>query len=112
MKKLVLLTVVGFVFAVSELLANPGSHLAEMDWEKQLVEAQKNNDYGMCHEIVIAAYQDKNQSVLEKAAAICWPIGKNIRKLRPGWALMGIETKEDYIRFVGATVDAQQSGAE
>lgn len=112
MKMLVLFTIVSFLFTASELMANPGSHLAKMDWEKQLAEAKKNNDYGMCHEVVIAAYRDKNESVLDKAAAVCWPIGKNVQELRSGWALMGVETKEDYIHFVGATIDAQRSGEE
>jgi hypothetical protein len=42
--------------------------------------------------------------VLNKAAAICWPIGKNVEKLKPGWAMMGVETKEDYINFVGKSL--------
>ena len=112
MKKLALLFAVCFVLASQQLLAGSDSHLGKMDWEKQLSEAQKNNDYGMCHEVVIAAYLDKNESVLNKAADICWPIGKNVRKLKPGWALMSVKTKEDYLHFVGATLDAQQSGSE
>lgn len=84
MKKIALLFAVGFVFAAQPLMAEDGSHLGTMDWEKQLSEAQKTNDYGMCHDVVIAAYRDENESVLNKAAAICWPIGKNVRKLKPG----------------------------
>jgi len=112
MKKLALLFAISFVFAAQQLMAGSGSHLSKMDWEKQLSEAQQNNDYGMCHEVVIAAYRDKNESVLQKAAAICWPIGKNVQKLRSGWALMSVETVEDYLHFVGETVDVQGSGAE
>ena len=107
MKKLALLLVVGFLLVTSQLMANPESHLDKIDWEKQLAEAQKNNDYGSCHEVVIAAYLDNNQSVLNKAADICWPIGKNVQKLRPGWAIMGVETKEDYLDFVGRTLKAR-----
>lgn len=112
MKKITLLFTVCFVLAAQQLLAGSGSHLATMDWEKQLAEAQKNNDYGMCHEVVIAAYLDKNESVLHKAADICWPIGKEVQKLKPGWALMSVETVDDYLHFVGATLDAQQPGSE
>ena len=104
MKKLVLLFVVGFLFAACQHTSNTESHLAKMDWEKQLSEAQKNNDYGMCHDVVIAAYLDKNQSVLNMAADICWPIGKDVLELKPGWAIMGVETKEDYITFVGKSL--------
>ena len=107
MKKLVLLFVVGFLFAACQHTSNTESHLAKMDWEKQLSEAQKNNDYGMCHDVVIAAYLDKNQSVLDKAADICWSIGKEVPKLKPGWAIMGVETKEDYLHFVGKTLEAR-----
>ena len=104
MKKLTLLSVVVLLLAVSQLIANAESHLDKIDWEKQLSEAQKNNDYGTCHDIVIAAYLDNNQSVLNKAADICWPIGKNDPKLISGWAIMGVETKEDYIKFVGKSL--------
>ena len=104
MKKLALLFVVGFLFAGCQQTGKPESHLDKMDWEKQLSEAQKNNDYGMCHDVVIAAYLDKNQTVLDKAAAICWPIGKNDPQLAPAWGIMGVETKEDYIRFVGKSL--------
>jgi uncharacterized protein YcfL len=45
MKKLALLFVVSFVLVACQQTANPGSHLAKIDWEKQLSEAQKNNDY-------------------------------------------------------------------
>ena len=106
MKKLALLFAVCFVLASQQLLAGSDSHLGKMDWEKQLSEAQKNNDYGMCHEVVIAAYLDNNQSVLNKAAEICWPIGKNVQKLKPAWAIMGVESKEDYINFVGKSLGA------
>ena len=105
MKKLALLFVVGFLFVGCQQTGKPESHLDKMDWEKQLSEAQKNNDYGMCHDVVIAAYLDKNKTVLNKAADICWPIGKEVQKLKPGWALMGIETKEDYLRFTEKSLD-------
>ena len=104
MKKLALLLVVSFLLVASQLMAQSESHLGKMDWEKQLSEAQKNNDYGSCHEVVLAAYLDKNQTVLDKAAAICWPIGKNDPQLAPAWGIMGVETKEDYIRFVGKSL--------
>ena len=106
MKKLAFLFVFSFLFVACQQTANPESHLDKMDWEKQLSEAQKNNDYGMCHDVVIAAYLDNNQSVLNKAADICWPIGKEVQKLKPGWAMMGVETKEDYVRFVGKSLGA------
>jgi len=106
MKKPALILVAGFLLVVSQSMANAESHLDKIDWQKQLAEAQKNNDYGSCHDVVIAAYLDKNQDVLNKAADICWPIGKNVPKLKPGWALMGIETKEDYLKFVEKTVGA------
>jgi len=105
MKKLALLFVVSFLFVACQQTANTEGHLDKMDWEKQLSTAQKNNDYGMCHDVVIAAYLDKNQSVLNKAADICWPIGKEVQELKPGWAIMGVETKEDYIRFVGKSLE-------
>ena len=104
MKKLTLLLVVVFLLAASQLMANAESHLAKIDWEKQLSEAQTDNDYGKCHEVVIAAYLDKNQTVLDKAADICWPIGKNVQRLKPAWAIMGVESKEDYITFVGKSL--------
>ena len=104
MKKLALLFVFCVLFAASQLMADSESHLDKIDWEKQLSEAQKNNDYGSCHEVVIAAYLDKNQSVLNRAADICWPIGKNVQKLKPAWAIMGVENKEDYINFVGKSL--------
>jgi len=106
MKKLALLLVVSFLLVASQLMAQSGGHLDKMDWEKQLSEAQKNNDYGSCHDVVLAAYLDKNQTVLDKAAEICWPIGKNDPKLAPAWAIMGVETKEDYITFVGKSLGA------
>ena len=104
MKKSVLVSLVVFLLAASPLMANSDSHLDKIDWEKQLSEAQKNNDYGTCHEVVIAAYLDNNQSVLDRAAAICWPIGKNDPKLGRAWAIMGVETKEDYIIFTGKSL--------
>jgi hypothetical protein len=106
MKKPVLLLVVGCLIFASQQMARAESHLDKLDWEKQLSEAQKNNDYGSCHEVVIAAYLDNNQSVLNKAAEICWPIGKNVQKLKPAWAIMGVESKEDYINFVGKSLGA------
>ena len=108
MKKFVLLLLVVSLLPVAcQMKTTADGHLDKMDWEKQLTEAQKNNDYGSCHEVVIAAYLDNNQSVLNKAADICWPIGKNVQKLRPGWAIMGVETKEDYLDFVGRTLKAR-----
>lgn len=104
MKKFSLLTVAIFLFVAYQLMAGPEGHLAKIDWQKQLSEAQKNNDYGSCHDVVIAAYLDNNQDVLNKAADICWPIGKNVQSLQPGWAMMGVETKEDYINFVGKSL--------
>lgn len=107
MKKLALLSTVVFLFLASQLVTGAESHLGKIDWEKQLSEAQKNNDYGACHDVVIAAYLDKNLDVLNKAADICWPIGKNVPSLMPGWAIMGVETKEDYINFVGKSLGAK-----
>ncbi len=104
MKKVALLLVVSFLLVASQLVASSENHLAKIDWEKQLSEAQKNNDYGSCQEVVIAAYLDNNQNVLNKAADICWPIGKNVQKLKPAWAIMGVENKEDYINFVGRSL--------
>jgi hypothetical protein len=104
MKKFALLFVVSFLFVACQQTTNPESNLDKMDWKKQLSEAQKNNNYGMCHDVVIAAYLDNNQSVLNKAADICWPIGKEVQELKPGWAIMGVETKEDYITFVGKSL--------
>ena len=105
MRKLALLLVVCFLFIASQVIAKAESHLDKIDWEKQLSEAQKNNNYESCHEVVIAAYLDNNQNVLDKAADICWPIGKNVPKLKPGWAIMGVESKEDYLYFVGKTLE-------
>ena len=105
MKKLALLLVAGFLLAVSQLTANAAdSHLAKMDWQKQLAEAQKENDYGKCHEVTTAAYLDNNKEVLDKAAEICWPIGKNDPRFGQAWAIMGVETKEDYIVFTGKSL--------
>ena len=104
MKKFAILLGVSFLLFASQLMANSESHLDKIDWKKQLSEAQKNNDYGSCQEVVIAAYLDNNQSVLNKAADICWPIGKNVQRLKPAWAIMGVENKEDYINFVGKSL--------
>jgi hypothetical protein len=104
MKKLALLSVVSFLLVASVLMANSQSHLGKIDWEKQLSEAQKNNDYGSCQDVVIAACLDKNLSVLRKAADICWPIGKNDPDLAPGWNHMGVLTKEEYINMVGKSL--------
>ena len=108
MKKIVLLLLVSFLLVACQLPAKADGHLDKMDWEKQLSEAQKNNDYGKCHEVVIAAYLDKNQTVLDKAAGICWPIGKSDPKLTSAWAIMGVETKEDYIIFTGKSLGAEK----
>ena len=105
MKKLVLLLGVLFVFSGCDSgNKKPETHLDKLDWQKQLAEAQKNNDYGSCQDVVIAAYLDKNQSVLNKAADICWPIGKNDPDLTSGWAVMGVSTKEEYIEMVGKSL--------
>ena len=105
MKKLVLLLGVLFVFSGCDSgNKKPETHLDKLDWQKQLAEAQKNNDYGSCQDVVIAAYLDKNQSVLKKAADICWPIGKNDPNLTSGWAVMGVSTKEEYIEMVGKSL--------
>jgi hypothetical protein len=104
MKKLALLLVVSFLFVASQLMAESENHLDKMDWEKQLSEAQKNNDYGSCQDVVIAAYLDKNLSVLNKAADICWPIGKNDPDLASAWANMVVTTKEEYIDMLGKSL--------
>jgi uncharacterized lipoprotein YmbA len=106
MKKFALLFIVSFLLVACQPTANAQNHLDKMNWEKKLSEAQKNNDYGSCHEVVIAAYLDKNQTVLDKAADICWPIGKNDPKLTSAWAIMGVESKEDYIIFTGKSLSA------
>jgi hypothetical protein len=107
MKKFVLLLLVVSLLPVAcQMKTTADGHLDKMDWEKQLSEAQKNNDYGKCHEVVIAAYLDKNQTVLDKAADICWPIGKKDPRLTSAWAVMGVESKEDYIIFTGKSLSA------
>jgi len=80
------------------------THLDKLDWQKQLAEAQKNNDYGSCQEVVVAAYLDNNKSVLDKAADICWPIGKNDPKIGIDFASMVVTTKEEYIEMVGSSL--------
>ena len=105
MKKLVLLLLV--LFALSGCgpgNKKPETHLDKLDWQKQLAEAQKNNDYGSCQDVVIAAYLDKNLSVLDKAADICWPIGKNDPDLASAWANMVVTTREEYIDMVGKSL--------
>jgi len=82
----------------------PETYLDKLDWQKMLSEAQRNNNYGSCQDVVIAACLDKNQSVLNKAADICWPIGKNDPNLAPAWAHMGVIKKEDYINMVGKSL--------
>ena len=106
MKKLVLFLVVLSVLSSCDSgNKKPETHLDKLDWQKQLVEAQKYNDYGSCQDVVIAAYLDKNLSVLNKAADICWPIGKNDPDLSSGWAIMGVSTKEEYIDMVGKSLN-------
>jgi hypothetical protein len=105
MKKFVLLLVVLFVSGgCGSGNKKPETHLDKFDWQKQLVEAQKNKDYGSCQDVVIAAYLDKNLSVVNKAADICWPIGKNDPALASSWANMVVTTKEDYIIMVGKSL--------
>jgi len=107
MKKLVLLLVVLFVLSGCDSgNKKPETHLDKLDWQKQLAEAQKNKDYGSCQDVVIAAYLDKNLSVLNKAADICWPIGKKDPNLASAWAIMGVSTKEEYIDMVGKSLSA------
>ena len=105
MKKLVLLLVVLSVLGSCDSgNKKPATHLGKLDWQKQLAEAQKNKDYGSCQDVVIAAYLDKNQSVLNKAADICWPIGNNDPDIASGFAVMGVSTKEEYINMVGKSL--------
>jgi hypothetical protein len=109
MKKLVFLLIVLFALGgCGTGNKKAETHLGKLDWQKMLSEAQKNNDYGSCHEVVIAAIRDKNQSVLDKAADICWPIGKDVQSLKSGWAIMGVETKEDYVTFVKKSLSAEK----
>jgi len=106
MKKLVLLLLVPFVLTG----CGPGNKKAEThlgklgDWQKQLTEAQKNNDYGSCQDVVVAAYLDKNKNVLDKAADICWPMSKNDPGVKSALAFMDVTTKEGYINLVGQTI--------
>ena len=104
MKKIVLLSIVGFLLVACQHTAKPESYLDKIDWERKLFEAQKNNDYGSCQDVVIAAYLDKNLSVLDRAADICWPIGKNDPSLASAWANMVVTTKEEYIDMVGKSL--------
>jgi hypothetical protein len=53
----------------------------------------------------VTAYLDKNLPVLNKAADICWPIGKDDPDLSSGWSIMGVSTKEEYINMVGKSLD-------
>jgi len=101
MKKIALLAAVGFLLVACQHKANPESHLDKIDWQKQLSVAQKNRDYGSCQDVVIAAYLDRNQSVLFQAADICWPIGKYDSHLASDWANMRLETEEEYLIMVG-----------
>ena len=80
------------------------THLDKLDWQKQLAEAQKNNDYGSCQDVVVAAYLDKNMSVLDKAADVCWPMSKNDPGVKSAMAFMDVSTKEGYIDLVGKTI--------
>ncbi|MEJ2365221.1 MAG: hypothetical protein P8017_11190 [Deltaproteobacteria bacterium] len=110
MKKLVLLLLVLSVLSGCDSgNKKTGTHLDKLDWQKQLAEAQKNNDYGSCQDVVIAAYLDKNLSVLNKAADICWPIGKNDPILGKDFANMAVSTKEEYIEMVGKSLPGMGS---
>ena len=105
MKKLVLL--LGVLFVLSGCGSGDKkteTHLDKLDWQKQLSEAQKNNDYGSCQDVVIAAYLDKNQSVLDKAAEVCWPMAKNDPGVKSALDFMHVSTKEGYIDMVGKTL--------
>ena len=105
MKKLVLFLVVLFVLGGCDSgNKRPETHLDELDWQKQLAEAQKNNDYGSCQDVVIAAYLDKNMSVLDKAADICWPMAKKDPGVKSAMHFMDVTTKEGYIDMVGKTM--------
>ena len=105
MKKLVLLLVVLFVSSgCGPGNKKPETHLDKLDWQKQLAEAQKNNDYGSCQDVVIAAYLDKNLSVLNEAADICWPMAKNDPGVKSAMQFMDVTTKEGYIDMVGKTM--------
>ena len=105
MKKIVLLialsAAVFFLLVACQQKAKPESHLDKLDWQKMLSEAQKNKDYGMCQDVVIAAYLDRNRDVLFQAADICWPIGWNDPHMASDWANMRVETEEEYIIMVG-----------
>ena len=100
MKKLVLLLIVTPLFIVSSVIANPESYLGKFDWEEQLSEAQKTNTFEPCQQVVVAAYLDKNEKVFNKAVDVCWPIGKNAPGYKIHWDYLGVQTKEDYIKFV------------
>jgi hypothetical protein len=106
MKKLALLLVigVGILLVACQQKTTPETNLDKIDWQKQLSEAEKNKDYGMCQDVVIAACLDKNMSVLNKAADICWPIGKNDPDLAAGWNHMGVLNKKEYIIMVGKSL--------
>ena len=105
MKKLVLLLLVLSVLSGCDSgNKKTGTHLDKLDWQKQLAEAQKNNDYGSCQDVVIAAYLDKNLSVLNKAADICWPMAKNDPGVKSALDFMDVRTKEGYIDMVGKTL--------
>jgi hypothetical protein len=105
MKKLVLLLAVLFVLGgCGPGNKKPETHLDKLDWQKMLSEAQKNKDYGSCQDVVIAACLDKNMTVLNKAADICWPIGKNDPDLAAGWNHMGVITKKQYVIMVGKSL--------
>jgi|GEM_PF-5730229 len=106
MKKLALLLVVLFVLSgCGSGNKKTETHLDKLDWQKQLAEAQKNNNYGGCQDVVIAAYLDKNLSVLNKAADICWPMAKNDPGVKSALAFMDVTTKEEYIDMVGKTMN-------
>jgi len=105
MKKLVLLPVVLFVLSgCGPGSKKPETHLDKLDWQKQLAEAQKNNDYGSCQDVVIAAYLDKNMSVLNEAADICYPMAKKDPGVKSALEFMDVKTKEGYIDMVGKTM--------
>jgi len=108
MKKFVLLLVVLLVSGgCSSGNKKVETHLGKLDWQKQLAEAQKNNDYGRCQDVVVAAYLDKNMSVLDKAADICWPMAKNDPGVKSAMSFMDVQTKQGYIKLVGITMGKQ-----
>ena len=100
MKSLTLLLVAFSLFVAFPVIANPESYLGKFNWKKQLSEAQKTNSFEACQQVVVAAYLDKNEKVFNKAVNVCWPIGKKAPEYKIHWDYLGVQTKEDYIKFV------------